>query len=346
MQTPAPSTATLQKIVLLSTGGTIAGRATHAQDNVNYQAGQLNANELLVHVPALNGLGIETHSIAQIDSKDMDAGTWHALVAAVVHHSQREDVAGIVITHGTDTLEETAYLLYRVLPPGKPVALTAAMRPATSLQSDGPQNLMDAVHWIKYAAQQPHLAGGGVVVAMASQIWSGAEVRKIHPYRLDPLSAGDAGPVGWVREGQIQWLRALPVSDLSTIFIHQKLLQLPPQQWPRVVLVDSHGGMDTVWLEQWGDLVMTAQVQGVIAVGTGNGTLHHHLQTVLTSLTEQGIAVRVCTRCITGSLVPGQALSGGLLPFLPRLSPAQARIELMLDLISRGKYQSAPSQYG
>jgi L-asparaginase len=348
MQTLAvshPSAAALQKIVLLATGGTIAGLSAHAHDNVNYQAGQLNPNELLAHVPALNGLGMEADCVAQLDSKDMDAATWQALVAAVVHHSAREDVAGIVITHGTDTLEETAYLLHRVILPVKPVALTAAMRPATSIQSDGPQNLTDAVHWIQYAAQQPHLAGAGVVVAMASQIWSAAEVRKIHPYRLDPLSAGDAGPVGWVREGQVQWLRALPVAGPSILAIHQKLLQLNPEHWPRVVLIDSHGGMDRVWLKHWSDLVITAQVQGVIAVGTGNGTLHQHLQTALARLTEQGVAVRVCTRCIAGSLVPGQVLSGALLP-LPGLTPAQARVELMLDLISQGKYQSAASQVG
>ncbi len=133
------------KIVILGTGGTIAGTAASPADAIGYTAAQLGVAQLVAGVPALAGLPLESEQVAQLDSKDMDFATWQRLAQRVAAHLARDEVQGVVITHGTDTLEETAYFLHRVLAPAKPVVLTAAMRPATSLQADGPQNLLDAV---------------------------------------------------------------------------------------------------------------------------------------------------------------------------------------------------------
>ena len=132
-------------IVVIGTGGTIAGTATQAHSHVAYTAGALGAQALIDAVPALGGVPLQAVSVAQIDSADMDHATWQRLVAEVLRQLSRDAVAGVVITHGTDTLEETAYLLHRVVAADKPVVLTAAMRPATALSPDGPQNLYDAV---------------------------------------------------------------------------------------------------------------------------------------------------------------------------------------------------------
>ena len=132
-------------VVVLGTGGTIAGTADSATDSVGYRAASLGVDALVAAVPPLAGWPIECQQLAQVDSKDMGLALWLALRAALQRQLQRPEVAGVVITHGTDTLEETAYFLHRVLAPAKPVLLTAAMRPATSLQADGPQNLLDAV---------------------------------------------------------------------------------------------------------------------------------------------------------------------------------------------------------
>jgi L-asparaginase len=152
------------KIVILGTGGTIAGTAASAADAVGYTAAQIGVAQLVAAVPLLAQVPIECEQVAQLDSKDMDFETWQRLAASCAHHLARADVAGIVVTHGTDTLEETAYFLHRVLAAAKPVVLTGAMRPATSLQADGPQNLLDAVR----VAQEP--GARGVVAAMAGTV--------------------------------------------------------------------------------------------------------------------------------------------------------------------------------
>ena len=132
-------------VVVLGTGGTIAGTAADAADNVGYRAAQLDAASLVAAIPALATVPIEVQQVAQLDSKDMGFKVWRLLAERVNEALARPEVGGVLITHGTDTLEETAYFLQRVLAPRKPVVLVAAMRPATALLSDGPQNLLDAV---------------------------------------------------------------------------------------------------------------------------------------------------------------------------------------------------------
>ena len=189
------------KLVILGTGGTIAGTAARPDDAVGYTAARLGIGHLVAAVPALRDADLELEQIAQIDSKDMDVATWQALAARAAHHLARAEVRGVIVTHGTDTLEETAYLLQRVLAPFKPLVLTGAMRPATSIAADGPANLADAVA----TARDAH--AHGVLVAFAGRVWSGAELRKVHSYRTDAFNAGDAGPLALVEEGALRWLR-------------------------------------------------------------------------------------------------------------------------------------------
>ncbi|HEY9237773.1 MAG TPA: asparaginase, partial [Burkholderiaceae bacterium] len=124
-------------VVVLGTGGTIAGTASDASDHIGYVAAQRGVGELLQAVPALTGAGagaaIESEQVAQLDSKDMTHAVWRELAQRCAHHLARPEVAGIVVTHGTDTLEETAWFLQRTLAPQRPIVLTAAMRPATAM---------------------------------------------------------------------------------------------------------------------------------------------------------------------------------------------------------------------
>lgn len=163
------------KLVILGTGGTIAGRADSQSQAVGYKAGQITVQSLLDAVPDLEqqALGpVQTQQIAQVDSKDMDWPVWSALLRACTQALEDADTRAVVITHGTDTLEETAWLLHSLLPAAKPIVLTCAMRPATALLADGPQNLRDAV---TVAA-----SGGrsGVWVVAGGEVHAAAQVQK------------------------------------------------------------------------------------------------------------------------------------------------------------------------
>jgi L-asparaginase len=220
-------------VVILGTGGTIAGTAQDAADNVGYRAAQLGVGQLVAAIPPLAGRRLETEQVAQLDSKDMDFATWQRLASRVAEHLARPEVAGIVITHGTDTLEETAYFLQRVLAPTKPVVLTAAMRPATALQSDGPQNLLDAVN---VAA---HPDAGGVLLVFAGAVHSAEQVRKMHSYRVNAFGSVDGSCLAVVEEGVVRWLAAASSKPAA---LGLALLNPPVAMWPRVHIVMNHVG--------------------------------------------------------------------------------------------------------
>lgn len=156
----------MPRIAVLATGGTIAGAAPDAASTAGYQAGALGVNFLLDAVPSLASVArIDAEQIASIDSKDLALPLWKTLAARIDALQADETIDGIVITHGTDTLEETAYALHLTAKGDKPVVLTAAMRPATALSSDGPLNLLNAVT----VAADPAARGQGVLVALTTR---------------------------------------------------------------------------------------------------------------------------------------------------------------------------------
>jgi L-asparaginase len=271
---------------------------------------------LLQGVPLAQGLRLHAEQVAQIDSKDMDFGTWCQLAARCAHWLAQADVAGLVITHGTDTLEETAYFLHAVLAPVKPVVLTGAMRPATSAAADGPQNLADAL--AVAASPMAH----GVCVAFAGTVHAGVDVQKVHSYRLDAFSSGDTGPLAYVEEGRLRVLRAWPQGAAL-----RSAASLPAaEEWPRVEIVMSHAGASAAMV----DALVASGVAGIVVAGTGNGTLHHALASALLAAQARGVAVRRSSRCAQGRVLP-DGHDG--LPIADGLSPVQARIALMLELM-------------
>ena len=316
---------TSSTVVILGTGGTIAGTAASASDNVGYTAAQIGVTALVQAVPALAGVALEAEQVAQIDSKDMTHAVWLALAQRAAHHLARADVSGIVVTHGTDTLEETAWFLQRVLAPAKPLVLTAAMRPASSAQADGPQNLIDAV----LVAQQP--GGRGVVAVLAGAVHGASDVRKSHPYRLDAFSSGDAGPLAWIEEGVLRTLRPWP----RGVEVGNGLAALGTEAaaWPVVEIVSSHAGARGAVV----DALCASGVDGLVVAATGNGTVHESLLLALRRAHERGVQVLLATRCVEGPIVPRRGAPANGEPWLATtgLSPAKARIELMLNLMPR-----------
>lgn len=305
-----------RSIVILGTGGTIAGTATGAADAPGYRAAQLGVAQLVAAVPALAALPVECEQVAQLDSKDMDHATWQRLAQRVAEHLARADVQGVVITHGSDTLEETAYFLHRVLAPAKPVVLTAAMRPATAPDADGPRNLLDA------AVVARSTEARGVSVVMAGRVFHPAGLHKAHPRRLDAFEGGEAGPLARLEQGVLRCLREWPAGVPFGI----AAIARDVSTWPRVEICTSHAGADGRLVEA---LVLSG-VRGLVVAGTGNGTVHCAFEAALLQAQAAGVRVLRSSRCAWGGVVGDESPW----PAAAAPTPVQARIDLLLELLA------------
>ena len=312
--------------VVLGMGGTIAGRASQEGDTVGYIAGQVPVSDLLKGLPAAQSLRVEAEQVAQIDSKDMTHQHWLVLAQRVLHHLARQDVQSIVITHGTDTAEETAFFLQTVLRPSKPVVLACAMRPVTALVPDGPQNLNDAL----CVAQHP--GAQGVVLVCAGWVHSALDVAKVHTTDLDAFDSGDAGALGRVMLNHVSLFRPWPISGgLQRAQAAMQKLQTS-RTWPRVEWLVSHTDSDGALLRAL--LAQRAQgayaLDGLVVAGTGNGSLHAGLEGALSEAQAQGVRVRVSSRCAYGQVIAAKGMGG---PETSGWSPVKARVALTLDLL-------------
>jgi L-asparaginase len=307
-----------KKIAVLAIGGTIAGQAATADDNIGYTAAQLGVQQLLTAIPALQSLPLVAEQVAQIDSKDMSFEVWRDLALRCRHWLSQQDIGGLVITHGTDTLEETAYFLHSVLAPAKAVVLTCAMRPASATMADGPQNLLDAIAVANAAGAR------GVVAVCAGVIHGALDVAKQHTYWLDAFSSGDAGPIGYVEEGKLRLLRNWPAADPEAAKRLDRFTNAVG--WPRVEIVMNHAGAGGALVEA----LVADGVGGIVVAGTGNGTVHHDLEAALRAAQARGVKVSRSTRCAQGRVLPRL---DDTLRDSAGLSPVKARIELLLELL-------------
>ena len=322
------------KLVILGTGGTIAGRADSQSQGVGYKAGQITVQSLLEAVPDLEqqALGpVQTQQIAQVDSKDMDWSVWRALLRACTQALEDADTRAVVITHGTDTLEETAWLLHSLLLATKPIVLTCAMRPATALLADGPQNLRDAV---TVAA-----SGGrsGVWVVAGGEVHAAAQVQKVHPYRLQAMRSVEGGPQALVEEGRVRWLvpdvpsspaapsaRAMVPATMSS-----DLLALDELPWVEVVFSGALARASGV------DALVAAGVSGIVVAGTGNATVHEGMEAALQRARDKGVWIWRGTRCAEGLPVASGLGTNPAEADLAQLPVAKARIAMMLALAAQ-----------
>jgi L-asparaginase len=308
-------------VVILGTGGTIAGVAPEGASDLAYEAAQLGVDALVKAVPELRGVPLETEQVAQVDSKDMTHAIWQTLTQRVLHHLLRDEVQGIVVTHGTDTMEETAYLVQRVLAPRKPVVFTGAMRPASSRQADGPANLVDAVA----VAQEP--GAHGVLVAMARAVHGAADVRKAHAHKLDAFSSGDVGPLARFDDsGVLHRVRAWPSGDALGVAV----LDTDPTHWPAVEIVTSHAGASAALI----DALARAGTKGIVIAATGNGTVHEAIEQGVQRAAWSGMAVLRATRCGDGAILDAPENGKGAWPSAGALTPAKARVDLLLRLLA------------
>ncbi|CAG9180971.1 asparaginase [Cupriavidus pampae] len=320
----------LPRIIVLATGGTIAGASGNPGSSAQYQAATVPVGALLQAVPPLQRVArVEAEQVAQVDSKDMSFALWSALAARIAHWSAQPDVAGIVITHGTDTLEETAMFLHLTQPCPIPVVLTAAMRPSTSLSADGPLNLLDAVRVAAHADAR----GKGVLVVINQQIHAARDVAKTHTSAVDAFVSASGGPLGFVQDDYVRFARA-PLPRVAILPL--------PSAWPLVEIVASYAEPGRVMV----DALVAAGVRGIVVAAAGNGSVHEGLGAALADAARQGVAVVRSSRTGAGHVAlpaPARAAPGGFASALD-LNPYKARVLLLLLLAADPSLGTDPAR--
>ena len=303
---PSSSASSPPSLLIIGTGGTIAGVAASAGSTAGYQAGALPIGQILDSVPGLSTLVPEgrlaTEQVFSIPSEQISGAHWLQLAGrlrAWLNGDKAPDA--IVITHGTDTLEETAFFLSQVLPPTRPVLLTGAMRPASALSADGPGNLYDACRFA-LAARQAGI--GGVFVSFSGLVLRADAVYKQHANRTDAFAQRYGQPVAWLEADRPCWQPALAGGGLQGQFAMQGLkytaapaegdaasMTLPP-----VGIVPQHVDADptmVAWLRSRG-------CQGLVLAGTGVGTMPVPMRAALAQARREGCLVVRASRVPEG----------------------------------------------
>jgi L-asparaginase len=323
-------------VALLATGGTIAGAAADMMSTATYRAGTVGVDELVAAVPSLGEVAaVSYEQLANIDSKDMTVALWWALTARVKELLADPNTDAVAITHGTDTLEETAYWLQLTTLGEKPVVLTAAMRPATALSADGPLNLVNAVT----VAAHPLARGQGVMVVFANLIHAARDVTKISTYSATAFSSGEFGALGWVQDRRVIFSRFVPgaapvagagLQRASAAYGRGFARDVAAELLPRVDIVLSYGGVSPIAV----DALVESGTRGIVVAGTGNGTLHEELERALATAVRAGVAVVRSTRVWGGHVTRNAGSRDDELGFISagNLNAYKARIVLMLGL--------------
>ncbi|SDH60204.1 L-asparaginase [Paraburkholderia steynii] len=324
MNTSTSATRALPRIAVLATGGTIAGAAPDATNTSGYQAGVVGVGQLLAAVPSLAAVAnVQAEQVASVDSKDMALALWSTLAQRINTLLASDEVDGVVVTHGTDTLEETAYLLHLSVKSDKPVVLTAAMRPSSALSADGPLNLLNAV----IVAGNAKARGQGVLVAFNNRIHSARDVVKTSTYAVDAFQSPEIGALGWVQDGRVEFQRSVvrPHTGATPFVIDSN-----SAAWPLVEVVTSYAGVSRVAV----DALVSASVKGIVVAGTGNGSIHSTVQTALVEAAAKGVAIVRSSRVGSGHVMRNGAAADDALGFVTAgaLNPYKARVLLMLAL--------------
>jgi L-asparaginase len=312
----------LPKVAVLSTGGTIASK--HDPGKGGYVAA-LSGEDLVAAVPAIKNIAqIQVEQFSNISSQDMTPENWIRLAGRVNELLAKPEIAGVVVTHGTNTLEETAYFLDLTTIGSKPVILVGAQRPASDPDSDGPRNLLDAIR----VAVAPEAVGKGVMVVMNGQINAARDVTKTNTSQVETFRGLEFGALGVVDAEKVRFYRS-PLRR-QTIVVNSGT------QLARVEIVMSYAGADGLLIRS---MLRDGAVQGLVIAGLGLGGVPGAMFDAIQEARARGIPVVISTRVPTGRVFSLSAAKGSSLTLkrigcvlADNLSPQKARILLMLAL--------------
>jgi len=320
---PALAADKLPNVVVLATGGTIAGAAA-SDVQAGYTSGQVGVDQLLAAVPQTKKLAaLRGEQVANIGSQDMNDEVWLKLARRVNELAAMPDVDGIVISHGTDTIEETAYFLNLVVKSKKPVVMTASMRPSTALSADGPLNFYNAVA----VAANKDAAGRGVLVVINDWIHGASSLTKTSTTAVQTFLSPLRGLVGTVAYGDAEFYRG-PVgrNTVDSEFSLDGVTALP-----RVDIVMAHENMDGAII----DAAVAAGAKGVVVAGVGNGNMTEVGLKALAAQAKKGIVCVRSTRVATGRVGRNVEVDDDKLGLVASddLNPQKARVLLRLALL-------------
>ncbi|MFA1237055.1 L-asparaginase 2 [Serratia odorifera] len=310
----------LPSITILATGGTIAGGGESATQS-SYTAGKLGVDALLSAVPQLKQLAnVQGEQLVSIGSQDMNDQVWLTLAKKINADCAKTD--GFVITHGTDTLEETAYFLDLTVKCDKPVVMVGAMRPATAMSADGPFNLYNAV----LTAADPQSANRGVLVAMNETVLDARDATKTSTTAVQAFQSPNFGPLGYIHNGKIDYQRTPQRKHTTaTPFDVSKLDTLP-----KVGIIYNYANASDAPAKA----LIAEGYQGIISAGVGNGNLYKTVFDTLASAAHHGVAVVRASRVPGGATTEDAEVDDAKYGFVAAgaLNPQKARVLLQLAL--------------
>ena len=314
------------KIKVLATGGTIAG-AQASSSEVGYKAGSFSIDDLIKAVPNLDQLADLTgEQVANIGSQTMNHEVWLKLAKRVNEVLKDANTDGVVITHGTDTMEETAYFLSLVVKSDKPVVLVGSMRPATAISADGPANLYNAVA----LAASPLARGHGPLVIMDDEIHYAREAQKTNTTELETFKSPNRGLAGVMNVGKIHLFSQNDTrhTTKSEFSVDGKT----PGDLPDVEIVYSYENLGPEMI----DFLVQRGVKGIVLGGVGDGNSTDAAIAALAAAAKKGIAVVRSSRVGSGLVVRDVEINDDKMGFIAsmELSPQKARILLMLGLMN------------
>lgn len=315
----------MKTIAIIATGGTIAGSGQIGEAAM-YKAGTINVNDIVETIPQIEKIAhIKTYQLYNLDSNDIGLEQWLELRKMCHQLEADPEIDGIVITHGTDTLEETAFFLNLTLNCHKPVVLTGAMRPATATSADGPMNLYQAVA----LACSEDAYESGVLAVFSDTIYSGRDMQKTNSYKTDAFKMGEFGSLGYMRDDSVYLLNSPHKRHtFQTEFSHLDITKLP-----QVGIYYIHSDADDELLKY-----MLAKYDGVIIAGTGSGNYSSVIQNTIREYDGNAVIVR-SSRVLEGAVFDSHIFDNEkkTVPAL-KFSAQKARILLQLIcLITRDK---------
>ena len=309
-------------IYILATGGTIAGSGSGALDT-SYTSGTVTVDKLIAAVPEINKIAtIKGEQISNIGSQEMNNEVWFKLANRVNELLTSGKADGVVITHGTDTMEETAYFLNLVVKSDKPIVMVGAMRNSGSLSADGPLNIFNAVN----VAMSKEAAGKGVVVVMNDEIHAAREVTKTNTTAVDTFKSPNSGKIGTVFYGNVKfYMNPVRKHTVNSAFDITKIKELP-----RVDIIYSHSNDNPDFV----NLAVKNGAKGIINAGMGNGNPFPSALEALGEAVKGGVVVVRDSRVGSGETTLNGEVDDGKYGFLAsdNLNAQKARVLLMLAL--------------